>query len=541
MHLSPLQFLARTTPAWLDRQVTDPRSPHCGAWIDPTTALPNSGHVGTGAMLTATVWLALWGAPAQRARHWERALLAAAHLRRAQRRSGLIDLPGCNWDSAPDTAFLVQLLCAVIERTTDHPAPAAQRLRRDLLAFVRRALPGLATGGFHTPNHRWVVASALAWAATLTGDHRGERTLRAYLAEGVDQDADGAYQERSPAVYDAVANRSFLLLARHAGWAAGRRAVERNLALTATLLDADGTIESLQSRRQDRAWRIVPASLAAIAFELGRTDSAAWLWQKAEAPTLGDALWLLFAQTAATRVPAPLPRPTTDPHAWEGARRLRSLGLARARAGAWSLSAFTERAELLRVGPAALGLRAVSVALPYFGVGQCHARKIDARGAALTLTLHGLPHPRRPGYELPIGRPVPVERWEETLLERQLRRLPAIGGTLTARLARDGVTLALRTQGALRGIPVQLALDFEPGVQFRIAGRWRRPRAGEVFFLPAGTQLTARRGAQTWTLGPGADAHRINPMRDAWAPSDTVRVIVALAQPAAHTLRLRGR
>ncbi len=543
MRLSPLQFLARATPGWLARQVTDARSPHRGAWIDPSTGLPNSGHVGTGALLTACVWLALWGAPARSAGLWRRARLAARHLRRAQRPSGLIDLPGCNWDSAPDTAFLVQLLCAVIERTAGHPDPAARLLRRELLAFVRRSLPGLATGGFHTPNHRWVVASALAWAGALVGDRRGKRTLRAYLAEGIDQDADGAYQERSPVVYDAVTNRSLLLLARQAGWTAARPAVERNLALARTLLDADGTIESLQSRRQDRAWRIAPASLAAVAWDLGDRPWAAWLWSRSDAPTLSDALWLLFSLTAGSARPAPLPAVAADPHAWEGTRVLPRLGLGRARAAAWSASAFLGRPELLRLGHRGLGLRAVSVALPYFGVGQCLARRLRGRDTTLVLDLGGVPHPRRPGYDLPLGRPVPVERWEETLSVRPLRRLPEIRGRLELRLdpGRDLAELTLRTRGALRGVPVQLALDFDPGLSIRTAGRWRRLRAGETVFAGRGAPLELRRGGARWTLGPGASAHRIHPMRDAWTPSDAARVVVALAQPATHRLRLEAR
>ncbi len=50
--------------------------------------------------------------------------------------------------------------------------------------FIRRAVPGMMDGGFHTPNHRWVIAAALSQAARLFPDLDVRRTVDAYLAEG---------------------------------------------------------------------------------------------------------------------------------------------------------------------------------------------------------------------------------------------------------------------------------------------------------------------------------------------------------------------
>ena len=75
-------------------------------------------------------------------------------------------------------------------------------------------------GGFHTPNHRWVIASALAQAARFSPDQDVRRTVNAYLTEGVDLDAEGFFIERSVGVYDAVNTRSLLLIAENYGWPA---------------------------------------------------------------------------------------------------------------------------------------------------------------------------------------------------------------------------------------------------------------------------------------------------------------------------------
>ncbi len=81
---------------------------------------------------------------------------------------------------------------------------------------MRRAVIGIscATAGFHTPNHRWadrLCAGVGRRAAARSGGR--SRSVDAYLAEGIDIDAEGAYLERSIGVYDGVTNRSLLLLA----------------------------------------------------------------------------------------------------------------------------------------------------------------------------------------------------------------------------------------------------------------------------------------------------------------------------------------
>jgi hypothetical protein len=536
---SPLPTLERLLAPFLAGQELRARSPLRGAWINPAWGLPDPSHVGTTALLTGCAWLALWGPAASRAEAWHRALLAARYLRRAQRRSGLIDFPSCNWDSAPDTAFAVQLLCAVLERTT--VASEAGELRTELHAFIRRAVPGLASGGFHTPNHRWVIASALAWAEALAGDARGASTVEAYRAEGIDQDADGAFQERSPCVYDAVTQRSLLLLARHAGWREARAAAHRNLQLARTLLHPDGTIESTSSLRQDRDWRLVPAGLAAPALLLGDPKLASWLWHHATEPGLSDALWLLHALTE-NGPPAALPRVARDPSLWRGTRRLPALGIARSRAGACSSTLFTGKPDLLRAVAGDVELRALSIALPYFGCGQLLGQKISLRNGTLTLSLGGTEPPRRPGYDLPLGQPAPIETWAATAARRDFRKMPSAEGILRVRSTPRGLACDFVSKGPLPGVPLQLAHDFPPGVELRLGkGPWRKPSAGEVLFLGAGQSACLRRGKTTWRLGPGASAHRISAMRDALPAGQNIRLIIALATPARHRWTLSTR
>ena len=68
--------------------------------------------------------------------------------------------------------------------------------------LIQTAAPGMAAGGFHTPNHRWVLVAALAQAQALYPELEVSATVDAYLDESIDINADGEYSERSTGVYN---------------------------------------------------------------------------------------------------------------------------------------------------------------------------------------------------------------------------------------------------------------------------------------------------------------------------------------------------
>src|SRR5882724_11839660 len=80
---------------------------------------------------------------------------AATILLKAQHPDGSIDAGNLN--SPPDTGFVVETVCtalAVLRRRDD---PRLAKTRDDLRRFILAAASAMATGGIHTPNHRWVV------------------------------------------------------------------------------------------------------------------------------------------------------------------------------------------------------------------------------------------------------------------------------------------------------------------------------------------------------------------------------------------------
>ena len=104
----------------------------------------------------------------------------------------------------------------------------------------------------HTPNHRWEICKALAHLNHLWPSRLLKARINDWLGEGIDQDAEGEYSERSPNYASEVTNKSLLTIARYAALPTLRSNVRRNLQLTLYRIQPNGEVETVQSRRQDQ-------------------------------------------------------------------------------------------------------------------------------------------------------------------------------------------------------------------------------------------------------------------------------------------------
>ncbi len=157
-----------------------------------------------------------------------------------------------NLHSPPDTAFLIQDLCQVWELLEADDQPVTVPIRSVMHGILQKAGPALAEGGVHTPNHRWEVSAALARVNHIFPDKRYVDRIDEWLAEGIDAAPDGIYSERSAIYAAAVSNPSLLTIA----WLLDRpeliEFVRRNLEATLHLLEPDGEVDVVASRRQDQ-------------------------------------------------------------------------------------------------------------------------------------------------------------------------------------------------------------------------------------------------------------------------------------------------
>lgn len=539
-----LPFFAAHVDELRHWQILDPAHPDSGALINP--AYGCADNKATSSFITQAAYLLLAGPdddPALLA-----ALDAAAgYLLTAQRPSGNIDLPSVNIDSGPDTGFTVQQLCTIFElarrdgRAKGDWLPLLARLEK----FIRRAVEGMKIGGFHTPNHRWVICSALAQAKALFPDVEVAAVMESYLAEGFDIDPEGAFIERSVGVYDAVNDRSLLFIQEH--WASpdALDAVRRNLDFCLHLLHADGSAETGLSRRQDYGTRTVAAGLVHCLLlhnHFAPTElfvaAAHWLW---DANAAGEnLLWTVYTLLKCGD-PAPSTPAAKAALPTSYSRHFPHNGIWRIRRERFSASIFQDATRLLSLVHGQAELTSLKISQTYFG-GACglfYGESLAVDGERGVLSSGGLRRPRRPGYELPLGRPVSPAQWNAAFAERGLYELPAAAGTLEIREAEGGLDFHYHNGQGVDKVAVQIAFDFPPGGVWESDDTRTLPAAGQPIFLKRGYGRM-RYGSDVIRIGPGAAAHLMWPMRDSEAAPNHVRVLLTFWTPVDFHFQIRA-
>ncbi|TVY09455.1 hypothetical protein [Paenibacillus cremeus] len=190
------------------------------------------------------------------------ARLYLVSLLREQHEDGTIDLKETNFHDATTAAFAVQVLgytYRLLEKVSQQSAEE-QEVRSMLLQFLSQAAEGMVTGGFHTPNHRWVMASALSLLYNILGEERLREEIQLYLNEGIDCDEEGEYTERSVGIYNVVNNRSLLIMADELAMPELLQHVQRNLNMVLQYIEPDHTLFTLNSSRQDNGKEAYPVA-----------------------------------------------------------------------------------------------------------------------------------------------------------------------------------------------------------------------------------------------------------------------------------------
>lgn len=239
----------------MERQVLDTASRFYGGVADPANGLAWPSHGGTPKEMAA--WACTLINEDSRFYHHEELLhrleLAAEFMLRSQHADGSISPPWTNLHSPPDTAFVVSGLAQVYELLNAHAAVYEQirKAAADIRRFLERTIPVLQTGGCHTPNHRWVIASALGFMFKLTGRAKLKERAEQWLAEGLDCTEDGEWTERSNGIYNAVSDLVLYYAAELLGRPELLEPVRRNLRMMAYLIHPGGDVVTDYSGRQD--------------------------------------------------------------------------------------------------------------------------------------------------------------------------------------------------------------------------------------------------------------------------------------------------
>ena len=192
----------------------------------------------------------------------QRAELGLSYIRSVQHENGLFDYVTCNFFSAPDTAFCIGFFIPLYEYLSKKEERTGQEedFLRKVGEIVHDGAYGLLEGGFHTPNHRWAIASALAKCGVLFGDKKLAESAEIYLKEGIDCNADGEFAEKSAGNYNSVNNDAMLMLSDAFGDAQYEQHTIRNLHMMLTYWEPDGSIFTANSTRFDKDRLVYPLS-----------------------------------------------------------------------------------------------------------------------------------------------------------------------------------------------------------------------------------------------------------------------------------------
>lgn len=178
------------------------------------------------------------------------------YVRRMQRENGLFDLLSCNFYSAPDTAFCLKRLIPSYRLLQKHNE--LKEVKELIYQIIVDGAEGMLEGGFHTPNHRWAIASVLLAVYNMTGQNQFKIEAEKYLNEGIDCNTYGEYAERSSGGYNVVNNAAMITISEELKDSQYLEYVKRNLQMMLAYIEPDGSIFTSNSTRQDKGRVVYP-------------------------------------------------------------------------------------------------------------------------------------------------------------------------------------------------------------------------------------------------------------------------------------------
>lgn len=516
----------------LKQQVTDPKSPWYGSITDDQGL-----HTAGGASAVCEALSASFVCP-QSKFHGDKTLvervrLAGDFLHRSQSSEGFIDLLITNFNSPPDTAFVVHNVAtaAAVARIGK-----AAEMEAALRPFLLKAGEGLTHGGIHTPNHRWVVSSALAQLNALYPNPAYLKRIEQWLAEGIDIDQDGQFIERSTLTYNVVTDRAFVVLAAKLKRPELLDPVRRNLEAMRYFIHPDGEVVTEVSKRQDQFVRGTmapywfPLTYLAITDQNGEFATLA----KPAREQAGRLSYMIEYPELNGALPAAKPLPTDYEKVFP------VVGLARVRRGMRSASIiFQDNSRFFSFRHGDCVINAVRMASPFFGKGQFIPSQGAKQGSSFVLQ-RTLTAP----YYQPLDPPqkVTVENWPALVKQRKQTQICHFEQKATLTETSKGFALRLQATGT-PGVPVSIEINLrEGGTLENCRALERKSATGEnhtMWILEKGDALY-RAGDSRMRIGPGHAEHSYVEMRGAEAKLPGPTLYLTGMTPFDHTIEFEA-
>ena len=155
----------------------------------------------------------------------------------------------------------------------------------------------------------------------------------------------------------------------------------------------------------------------------------------------------------------------------------------------------------------------------------------------MRLEREGRAHPL-PGYELPLGRPLPVGTVHAARPSRERWTLPPIDLRLEILEVANGFDLRYVSGGGLDRIPIEIECAFAGPGKWETADQVIQVTDGMTSVLKSGYG-TFRCESQAIRIGPGSGVHYHWEMRESEPGRDSFRVLITLQTPVDRTLEIR--
>lgn len=434
-----------------------------------------------------------------------------AYLFSHQRPGGCLDLSGCNFASAPDTAFTINEVISAWYLMEKYGSADTEWLKNPLRRLIESCCEGVMNGGFHTPNHRWAIAACLKHGAKICGRTDFSQKADVYLGEGLDINEDGEFAERSAGNYNQVNDDQMLRLFLATGDQTYLQAAKSNLLMMLSYIDPDGSVFTNNSTRQDYGKKVYLDSYYLLflltGYLLGDEDLAAYSEY--------------CYQTAARHgcVPRGLPWLALYPDleafgkkkapclsAIENVNRLfAGSNIARYRKADFSCTVMAGRPNFLYFQHGENTLYLVM----YGNV--CEKRNFCPTSIEKTDAGFRVGAVMDSWYYLPFqGNGPATSDWWQMDNGNTREKLISDKLTVTADVAftEDGAEVRLKTEG-LSGVPVRLEFGVLPGNEVRSESFLLEAAAGSSMTVRQGTVQLTKGMNDTLTIGPAFARHNV--------------------------------
>ncbi len=477
---------------YFQHQITDPKS----RWRGLIVAADGLHYLGTGIGMTevmGSAYICPQSKYFKSKQVLERMKLTMETVVRELTPEGNMWLPTTNFNSPPDTAFGVFTAGTTASNAKRYGAPEVFEIMRPFLENAKRAL---LVGGVHTPNHRWMMCGALAAIHHVMPDEALVRRANQWIAEGIDQDADGQYTERSFGMYNTVTDRGLIMCAIKMNKPELFEPVRKNLDAMQYLMHADFEVITEISRRQDAFQRVtmagywMPLAYLAVHDKNGKYARVANAMLKS-AWSLGTML----------EFPELINLGVTEealPENYE--RKFPAIGVMRIRRGDVSATILEDNPLFFAIRKGAAVINGVRIASAFFGKGQLSGKtlkKVDG-GYLLEQELEG-------PYFQPFtpAQKITVENYDSTRHERKQSEVCKFKQSVLITETAKGFQLRIRASGT-NDVPVSMEINFREG------GVLKGPDALKTAdsFLLASGYATYQMGNDVLRIGPGSAPHK---------------------------------